>query len=90
MGHGGHAPQYLDPHYFRSQVKSSCLYSTRRNAEMWILCNVLFVGMVTFNHNVVIVKIRCIFQLILAVDLGELRPLFGEGLGPRLTQSRLG
>jgi len=52
-------------------VKSSCLYSTRRNVELWILCNVLFVRvlyMVRFNHKDIMVKIRCIFQLILAVD----------------------
>ena len=49
--------------------ESSCLYPTRRNAaELWIFCNVLFVCMVLFNHKAVMVKIRCIFQLIFAVD----------------------
>jgi len=47
---------------------STCLYFTRRNVELWILCNVLFVGMVPFNHKAVMVKIKYIFQVILAVD----------------------
>jgi len=58
MGQGGHVPQYLDPgdttmsvpHYLRSQFKSSDY-----------ICS-----SVPFNHEVVMVKIRSIFQLILA------------------------
>jgi len=26
-----------------SQVKPTCLYSTRKNIELWILCNLSFV-----------------------------------------------
>jgi len=52
-------------------VQSS--HATRRNVELWILCNVglLFVRIVPFNHKAVMVKIRCIFQLTLAVDFME-------------------
>ena len=42
--------------------------STRRNIELWILCNVLLC-MWYPNHKAVVVKIWRIFQLILAVDL---------------------
>ena len=59
MGQGAHVPQYLDwgtlsqvslP-YLSTHVKPSCLYSTRRNVELWIVCNVLFLCMVPFNHG---------------------------------------
>jgi len=75
-GAGGRTrPQYLDggtlsqvsPHYMRSRVKSSCLYSTRRTVD-FMQCIVLCRPMVPFNHKAVMVKIRYIFQLILAVD----------------------
>jgi len=56
-------------HYLRSQVKPSCLYFTCRNVQLSILCNVLFVCMVGCPLTMaVMVKIRCIFQLISAVD----------------------
>jgi len=44
------------PQYLRSQVKPSCLYSTHRNAELWNLCNALFVCI--GYPKAVMVKIR--------------------------------
>ena len=44
------------------KVKSRCLYFTRRNVERWVLCSGLFLCMVPFNHNAVVVKIKCTFS----------------------------
>ena len=62
-GTEGHVPPIFGPgpNYFRSEVKSSCLYSTRRNVELWFLCTVLFVYMVRFNHKTVMVKINKVY-----------------------------
>jgi len=74
MGPGeGHAPNiWTGGHYHKCPpvirgVESSQVVSIPL-VELWILCNVLFLCMAPFNHKAVMVKIRYIFQLILAVD----------------------